>query len=85
MKITEQSTKSITFVFNKDEEVTSFLQVLEVGLSARSSNEMVTNADVEVRNSIERNLLFGKPSVPGTWTFKVSNNSGILSEGSGVL
>jgi hypothetical protein len=56
MKITETQTKSITFIFNKEDELTFFKKLLRNGCQSYSNTPM-TESDAGVISSIERNLI----------------------------
>lgn len=65
MKITEQKTKSLTFLFNKDEEYDSFVRLLSEGkctIEARGC--MMSASDQEVILSLNRNVFAGYPFAP---------------------
>lgn len=74
MKVTEQKTKSLTFLFNKDEEYNSFIDLLFEGVDGleKRGGSVGTPQD-EVIESLKRNVLNGHPRVP---EIKISDENG---------
>lgn len=65
MKITEQKTKSLTFIFNKDEEFNDFIEILFHGIDyIEQNNACGVGQHHEVVESIRRNILNGIPREP---------------------